>query len=498
MFKKILIANRGEIAVRVMRACKEMGIATVAIFSDIDRSAQHVSYADEAYHIGKSPAGESYLSIKKIIDVALKSHADAVHPGYGFLAENPRFADAVEKHGLKFIGPDVDTIRLLGDKITARELMEKAGVPIVPGIKKPVKNSADAHNAAIKIGYPLLLKAAAGGGGKGMRIVSSKKELDGLFKMAQSEARSAFGDDRIYIEKYLQNPRHIEIQILADKYGNIIHLGERECSIQRRHQKVIEESPSPIVDPGMRQVMGQTAIQAAKASKYINAGTVEFLVDQDKQFYFLEVNTRLQVEHPVTEMVTGIDLVREQLLIASGEKLSSQQNQIEVNGSAIECRIYAEDPNNNFLPSSGRIQNYREPAGPGIRVDSGFTKGDSISIYYDPLIAKLVAWGEIRERAIQRMKRALDEYVITGIKTVIPFLKLVMDHADFQAGSISTHFIEEQMSQSVTPTSVADEDLKAMAILSCLMNFQNKNKTKTLQKRIDKQNWKTVNRQLNL
>lgn len=498
MFKKILIANRGEIAIRIMRACREMGIATVAVYSEVDRTAQHVRYADEAYLLGPAPATESYLVMKKIIEAAKASSAEAIHPGYGFLAENPEFAQLVNENGLIFIGPDSETIRLLGDKMAAREAMIKAGVPIVPGVKQAISSVAEAQKIANEIGYPILLKAAAGGGGKGMRVVRNSDDISQLFKMARSEAKSAFGDDRIYIEKYLEKPRHIEFQIMADQHGNIIHLGERECSIQRRHQKVIEESPSPIVDPAMRQRMGETAVKAARAANYVNAGTVEFLVDQNKDFYFLEVNTRLQVEHPVTEMVTGIDLAKEQIRIAAGERLSFSQDSIQWRGSAIECRIYAEDPENNFLPSIGKIQSYREPNGIGVRVDSGLAQGDSVSIYYDPLISKLITWGRDRNEAIQRMRRALDEYIISGVQTVIPFHKQVMNHPDFIKGNISTHFIDEQREQLSSLNVNSENDLETMAILSCLFDYQSKKKLKKIARTPSLSTWKYETRRRRL
>jgi len=498
MFKKILIANRGEIAVRIMRACREMGIATVAVYSEVDRTAQHVRYADEAYLLGPAPATESYLVMEKIIEAAKASKAEAIHPGYGFLAENPNFAQLVNDAGLTFIGPKPETIQLLGDKMAARETMIKAGVPIVPGVKKAISSVAEAQKIAAEIGYPILLKAAAGGGGKGMRIVRNADDMGQLFKMARSEAKSAFGDERIYIEKYLEKPRHIEFQIMADQHGNVVHLGERECSIQRRHQKVIEESPSPIVDPEMRRRMGATAIQAARAANYFNAGTVEFLVDQDKNFYFLEVNTRLQVEHPVTEMVTGIDLAKEQIRVAAGESLSFSQEDIQWYGSAIECRIYAEDPENNFLPSIGKIQSYREPQGPGVRVDSGLAKGDMVSMYYDPLISKLITWGRTRSEAIQRMQRALDEYVISGVQTAIPFHKQVMNHADFIKGNISTHFIDENKKQLVNLSAIPETDLQTMAIISCLVDYQSKSKTKKIARASNLSIWKYETRRRRL
>jgi len=498
MFNKILIANRGEIAIRIMRACRELGVATVAVYSEIDRMAQHVRYANEAYFIGPSPANESYLVFEKIIDAALESKAEAIHPGYGFLAENFQFAAEVRRNGIIFIGPYPETIRLLGDKMAARETMIKAGVPIVPGLEQPINSFVEAKTQAKTIGYPILLKAAAGGGGKGMRLVPAENELEPLLKMARAEAKSAFGDDRIYIEKYLENPRHIEFQILADEHGNIIHLGERECSIQRRHQKVIEESPSPIVDQKMREKMGQAAIRAAQAANYVNAGTVEFLVDQEKNFYFLEVNTRLQVEHPVTELVTGIDLVKEQIRIASGENLNYGQGEIISRGVAIECRIYAEDPDNNFLPSIGKIQSYREPNGPGVRVDSGLAKGDLVSIYYDPLISKLITWGKNRSEAIQRMKRALEEYTISGVQTVIPFHKKVMNHPDFFNGTFSTHFIQEKLSQISQFSPITHEDIKTMAIVSCLFDLLSKKNNLSRGEIAPTSHWKHENRRRRL
>ncbi|HEX9972860.1 MAG TPA: acetyl-CoA carboxylase biotin carboxylase subunit, partial [bacterium] len=494
----ILIANRGEIAIRIMRACREMGIATIAVYSEVDRTAQHVRYADEAYLLGPAPATESYLVMEKIIEAAKVSQAEAIHPGYGFLAENPEFAQLVKDNGLIFIGPEPETIQLLGDKMAARETMIKAGVPIVPGVKQAISSILEAQEIADQIGYPILFKAAAGGGGKGMRIVRNPDDISQLLRMARSEAKSAFGDDRIYIEKYLEKARHIEFQIIADQHGNVVHLGERECSIQRRHQKVIEESPSPIVDPDMRQQMGETAVKAARAAKYINAGTVEFLVDQNKNFYFLEVNTRLQVEHPVTEMVTGIDLAKEQIRIAAGEPLSFRQDGIQWRGSAIECRIYAEDPENNFLPSIGKIQSYREPNGIGVRVDSGLAQGDSVSIYYDPLISKLITWGRDRNEAVERMRRALDEYVISGVQTVIPFHKQVMSHPDFIMGNISTHFIEEQREQLSSLNVNSENDLETMAILSCLFDYQSKKKATRTTKIPSLSTWKYETRRRRL
>lgn len=442
MFKKILVANRGEIAVRVIRACREMGIKAVTVYSDADCAALHTRYADEVYYLGPPPATESYLKIEKIIDIAKKSRAEAIHPGYGFLAENEFFAKACEDNGIIFIGPNSKAINLLGDKIASKITMVKAGVPVIPGSEGAVKNEEEALTIIEKIGLPVLIKAAGGGGGKGMRVVRDKKELGTAIKQAMGEAQSAFGNPTIFIEKFLDQPRHIEFQILADNYGNVIHLCERECSIQRRHQKLIEESPSAIMTPELREKMGEAAKKAVQVSGYNNAGTVEFMVDKERNFYFLEMNTRLQVEHPVTELITGIDIVKEQFKIAAGEKLSLRQENIKINGSAIECRITAEDPENNFAPSMGVITELVEPGGIGVRLDSGVYRGFEVPIYYDPLIAKLLVWAPTRREAIERMKRALDEYFIRGIKTSIPFHKMVMSNQNFIAGDYDTTFID--------------------------------------------------------
>ncbi|OPX17663.1 acetyl-CoA carboxylase biotin carboxylase subunit [candidate division WOR-3 bacterium 4484_100] len=442
MFKKILIANRGEIAVRVLRACKEMGITGVTVYSDSDRSALHTRYADEVYYIGPSPATESYLRIEKIIEVAKKCGAEAIHPGYGFLAENKEFARACENNSIVFIGPNSKAIELLGDKIASKITMRKAGIPVIPGSDGPVKTEAEALKIAEQIGFPVLIKAAGGGGGKGMRVVRKRDELATAMKQAIGEAESAFGNPVIFIEKFLESPRHIEFQILADNYGDVVHLFERECSVQRRHQKLIEEAPSAIMTPELRKRMGDAAVKAVMASNYNNAGTVEFMVDKERNFYFLEMNTRLQVEHPVTELVTGIDIVKEQLKIASGERLSLRQEDIKLNGCAMECRISAEDPENNFVPSTGTITALIEPGGPGVRVESGVYEGFTVPIYYDPLIAKLLVWGSTRQEVIERMKRALDEYLIRGIKTSIPFHRLVMENPEFVSGNYDTTFID--------------------------------------------------------
>ena len=442
MFKKILVANRGEIAVRVLRACKELDISSVTVYSDSDRNALHTRYADEVYYLGPAPATESYLKIEKIIEVAKTSNAEAIHPGYGFLAENTEFAKACEANNIAFIGPHSKAIELLGDKIASKETMSRAGIPVIPGSPTAIEKEKDAIRTAEEIGFPVLIKAAGGGGGKGMRVVREKKELTGAMKQAMGEAQSAFGNPTIFIEKFLDAPRHIEFQIIADNYGNVVHLFERECSIQRRHQKLIEESPSAIMTPELRERMGKAAVKAVKASKYTNAGTVEFMVDKDKNFYFLEMNTRLQVEHPVTELITGIDIVKEQFAIASGEKLSLRQEGIEMHGSAIECRISAEDPKQNFAPSTGRIVELIEPGGPGVRFDSGIYEGFEVPIYYDPLIAKLLVWAPTRTEAIKRMKRALGETVVRGIKTSIPFHLIVMNNSKFIAGEYDTTFID--------------------------------------------------------
>jgi acetyl-CoA carboxylase, biotin carboxylase subunit len=443
VFQKILIANRGEIAVRVLRACREMGIRAVAVFSEADRKALHTRYADEAYCIGPPPAGQSYLLIDKVIEAARASDAQAIHPGYGFLAENPLFAERCEREKIKLIGPSAYAMRTMGSKTLARKTVQAAGVPVVPGTVEPIASEEEVFRVARQIGFPVMLKATAGGGGKGLRLVREEPELASALRMAKSEAKSSFGDDSVYIEKYIENPRHVEIQILGDGHGNYVHLGERECSIQRRHQKVIEESPSVIVTPAMREAMGKVAIEAARAVRYEGAGTCEFLVDPDRNFYFLEMNTRLQVEHPVTEVVTGIDIVKEQIRVAAGETLSVRQEDVRQTGHAIECRIYAEDPDHNFLPCPGVITSLRVPGGPGIRDDSGVYAGVEIPIYYDPIISKLIAWGKDRTEAIARMKRALSVYVVTGVKTTVPFHIRVMNNRHFVAGDFDTNFIDQ-------------------------------------------------------
>jgi acetyl-CoA carboxylase biotin carboxylase subunit len=449
MFKKILIANRGEIAVRILRACRELGIKTVAVYSEADRQALHVRYADEAYFLGPSPARESYLRGDKIIDIARKCSVDAIHPGYGFLAERADFAASCTDAGLVFIGPKASSISTMGDKAVARATVAKAGVTVVPGTEgKGTLRDEELLTFAPKIGFPLLIKAVSGGGGKGMRDVRNLEEMPELIQSARREAESSFGDGNVYLEKLVEGARHIEFQIMADKFGNVIHMGERECSIQRRHQKLIEESPSPFLDDDdfLRQKMGAVAVQAARAVEYANAGTIEFLVDKDRNFYFLEMNTRLQVEHPVTETVTGMDIVAEQIRVAYGWKLSRKQEDIRWRGVAIECRINAEDPYNGFLPSSGRITLTQPPTGPGVRIDSGIYAGFEISPFYDPLISKLVVWGETRSQAVVRMRRALEEYKIVGVRTNIPFHQTMMDTYPFITGKYDTRFVEDQFS----------------------------------------------------
>ena len=436
-----MIANRGEIAVRIHRSAKEMGIQTVAIFSDPDRTSPHVLLCDEAYPLNGTLSFETYLNVEKIIAIALKAKADAIHPGYGFLSEKEFFAKCVTDAGLIFIGPKSETIELLGSKTSARDLLSKKNIPIVPGTTSPIKNLDEATKVAANIGYPVLIKASGGGGGKGMRRVDSQAELANAIERSQNEASKAFSDDRVYIEKFIVNPKHIEIQILADSHGNVIHLGERECSIQRRHQKVVEECPSTALTPELRSKMGQTAVDIAKAAGYLNAGTIEFLLDADKKFYFLEVNTRVQVEHPITEMVYGIDIIKEQIRIAQGERLSVTQHDVKINGHAIESRIYAEEYDNNFLPSTGTITHYQPSEGLGVRNDSGIRVGSEITMHYDPMIAKLITHGSTREEAIEKMKRALREYKINGVKTTIPFCEIVLFHPEFVNGNYDINFV---------------------------------------------------------
>lgn len=465
MFKKVLIANRGEIAVRIIRACQERGIKTVAVYSDADRTALHVRYADEAYHIGPSTARDSYLRIDKLIDVARHAGADALHPGYGFLAENAAFAAAVRDAGLTFIGPSPEAIEQMGDKVTARMTVARAGVPLVPGTARDLHDD-DLLAAAERLGYPVLVKASAGGGGKGMRLVRQPDEMLGALSAARREALAAFGNDSIYLEKAIEGARHVEIQVLADSHGNAIYLGERECSIQRRHQKLVEEAPSVAVDEALRSQMGAVAVAAALAVNYTSAGTIEFLLDKDGNFYFLEMNTRLQVEHPVTEMVTGVDIVKEMISIADGRRLRYKQDDIRIKGWSIECRITAEDPENNFMPSGGRILALREPTGPGIRVESALYEGMEVSLFYDPMIAKLIVWGETRAEAILRMRRALSEYRIAGIKTSLPFHMGLMDSPRFQWGQFDTKFLD---SYSATWTQAQADEERLAALVGAVL-----------------------------
>jgi acetyl-CoA carboxylase biotin carboxylase subunit len=457
-----------------MRSCREMGITTVAVFSDADRTSLHVRYADEAYHIGPSPSLDSYLNIEKIIKVAKQSGADAIHPGYGFLSENPEFVKRCGKAGIIFIGPTAHSMSIMGDKITAREAMINAGIPVVPGTREAIHNEKTALKFIQETGFPVLIKAAAGGGGKGMRIVTERSNVTAKLRAARSEALNAFGDDSVYIEKYLESPHHIEFQILADKFGNVIHLYERECSVQRRYQKVIEETPSPFITPELRERMGQIALAAARAVRYEGAGTIEFMVDKDRNFYFLEMNTRLQVEHPITERVVGVDLVKEQIRIASGEKLSLKQKNIRQTGHAIECRIYAEDPDRNFMPSPGLIKHITNPTGLGIRCDGYVYEGYRIPIYYDPLISKLIVWGENRTEAIKRMKRALYEYKITGIKTSITFLGKIMDIPDFINGNYDTQIIDKNRDLLKSRDIRCDILCEDIAIIAAYIDYTDK------------------------
>ncbi|MGD9154860.1 MAG: acetyl-CoA carboxylase biotin carboxylase subunit [Bacillota bacterium] len=445
MFNKILIANRGEIALRIIRACKEMGIATVAIYSEADRNSLHAHYADEAFCVGPAAGNKSYLNIPNIISAATLAGVDAIHPGYGFLAENARFAEICETHHIKFIGPTAEAIEKMGDKAVAKKTMQDAGVPVIPGSEGVIANEKQALELAGAIGYPVIIKASAGGGGRGMRVVHNESELVNAYHTAQSEADLAFGNSQVYMEKYIEEPKHIEVQLLLDEYGNGVYLGERDCSVQRRHQKVIEEAPSPAVTPKMRESLGRAAVAGALAAGYSNAGTIEFLLDKDGRFYFMEMNTRIQVEHPVTELVAGVDLIKEQLRVAAGERLRFTQSNIKLRGHAIECRINAEDPEMNFRPCPGRVTLYHLPGGPGVRIDSAAYQGYQIPPYYDSLIAKLIVWDESRDTAINRMLRALEEFEIEGIKTTIPFHQLVLNDPYFQRGEVYTNFIQTRI-----------------------------------------------------
>lgn len=463
--QKILIANRGEIAIRIMRTCREMGISTVAVFSDADRTSMHVRYADEAYHIGPAASSESYLNADKIIEVAKKSNSDAIHPGYGFLSENAVFARKCAENNIKFIGPSPEVINQMGNKIQARLTMIAAGVPVVPGTTESLTTEKDAIDTIRLVGLPVMVKAAAGGGGKGMRLITEEKDIVSMVRSARSEAKSSFGNDSVYVEKYITSPHHIEFQVLGDQHGNAVHLFERECSVQRRHQKMIEETPSPLMTPELRLEMGKCAVNAAQAVNYEGAGTIEFLVDNDRNFYFLEMNTRLQVEHPITERVTGIDLVKQQILVAEGHPIPFKQEDLRQSGHAIECRIYAEDSENNFMPNPGRIYNITQPLGLGVRTDGYVYEGYEIPIHYDSMISKLIVWAENRTEAIERMKRALYEYKITGVKTSIKFLERIMETEDFRSGNYDTNFIEKNKEILLAQTK-CDENSEDMIIIA--------------------------------
>lgn len=477
MIKKVLIANRSEIACRVIRACKELGLATVAVYSEADAKSLHVKLADEAVLIGPAPALESYLNMDKVINAAKETGCDAIHPGYGFLSENPIFNRRVREEGLIFIGPNPDAMELLGSKVASRQLMMQSGVPVIPGMKGSSMRIEDFEATAEEMGYPVLIKASAGGGGKGMRVVREHSKLRESVESAMRESKSAFGSEEVFLEKYIEQPRHIEFQVAADHFGNARYFFERECSIQRRHQKIIEEAPSPVMDPELQKKMGETAVRVIQAANYDNCGTVEFLVDKDKNFYFLEVNARIQVEHPVTEMTTGIDLVKLQIHIANGGEMPYNQEDLRQNGHAIECRIYAEDGENNFLPSSGKILYLKDPKGPGVRYDSGIYQGSEISVFYDPVLAKLIVWGENREEARKRMILALKENIIVGVKTSIDFMIRCLEHPEYIAGNTFTDFIDKNM--SLAPQK--DDDLFKLAIAGALASSRENGKTKKIE-----------------
>lgn len=487
--KKILIANRGEIALRIMRTCKEMDIQTVAVFSEADRNALFVRFADEAYCIGPPASSESYLVIDKIIDVAKKTGAEGIHPGYGFLSENPEFARRLETEQIELIGPPASAMEVMGSKLAAKETAKKHNIPLVPGSEGAITDLEEARKVAREIGFPVLIKASAGGGGKGMRTVEEESGIDEQLQMAMSEAKSAFGDPSVFIERYVKSPRHIEIQVLADKHGNVVHLFERECSIQRRHQKVVEEAPSSVLDENLRKAMGDCAVEIAKACNYVGAGTVEFLLDDQKNFYFLEMNTRLQVEHPVSELITGIDLVRQQILVARGEHLAFKQEDLKIKGHALEVRVYAEDPQNNFLPDIGTLHTYVRPQGPGVRVDDGFEEGMQIPIYYDPMIAKLITYADNRQEAIERMTRAIDEYEITGVTTTLGFCRYAINHEAFVSGHFDTHFVKHYFKPEVLDV-VSEEDEQALAafIASASLKGEVGDQMTTVEKKSS--NWK--------
>jgi len=489
---KILIANRGEIALRIMRSCREMGIKTVAVYSEADRNAPFVKYADEAVCIGPPPSNQSYLLGNKIIEVSLKLGVDGIHPGYGFLSENASFAEAVKKAGIIFIGPSPEAMNIMGDKLSAKAAAKKYNIPMVPGSDGAITNVKEGKEIALLTGFPLLIKASAGGGGKGMRIVERIEEFEEQMKLAVNEATSAFGNGAVFIERYVAGPRHIEIQILGDSHGNIVYLFERECSIQRRHQKVIEEAPSSVLTPEIRKAMGECAVNVGKACNYEGAGTVEFLLDENKNFYFLEMNTRLQVEHPVTEMITGIDLVKEQIKVARGEKLSFTQADLKIQGHSLEVRVYAEDPRNNFLPDIGKLLTYKRPQGLGVRVDDGFEEGMDIPIYYDPMIAKLITFGRDREEAINRMIRAIDDYQIIGVETTLSFCKFVLKHTAFTSGCFDTHFIKDHFSPEMLTAENDEEEMVAALFGAKLMTERNRSAKNEIQESVEfKSKWKS-------
>ena len=492
--KKILVANRGEIALRIMRTCREMNIKTVAVFSEADRNALFVRFADEAYCIGPPASSQSYLVIDKIIDVARKSGADGVHPGYGFLSENAAFARRLEQEGIELIGPSAHSMEVMGDKLSAKETAHKQNVPLVTGSEGAVNSLEEAKVVASEVCFPLLIKASAGGGGKGMRAVYNEESIDEELHLAMSEAKSAFGDPSVFIERYVTSPRHIEVQILADKHGNCVYLFDRDCSIQRRHQKVIEEAPASVLTPEMRKKMGECAVSLAKGCNYKGAGTVEFLVDDKMDFFFLEMNTRLQVEHPVTEMITGIDLVKQQILVARGEKLAFTQEDLKIRGHALEVRVYAEDPRNNFLPDIGKLQTYRRPQGPGVRVDDGFEEGMNIPIYYDPMIAKLVTYAEDRITAIQRMTRAIDEYEISGVATTLEFCRFAINHEAFVSGNFDTHFVKDHFKpEYLDEPQIANEVALAAFIGSIALSSASNSESSNVQQKPITSKWK-INR----
>ena len=498
MIKKVVVANRGEIAVRIIRSCREMGILTVAVYSDADRRAMHVLYADEAYHIGPSPSTASYLNIDNIIRVAKESGADAIHPGYGFLSENSSFSERCKQEDIIFIGPSAYAIATMGDKITARRTMIAAGVPVVPGTENKIESEAEAMRTIEEIGLPVMIKASAGGGGKGMRLVHHQKDVKSALRSARSEAKEAFGDDAVFIEKYIESPHHIEYQILADSHGNVIHLFERECSVQRRHQKIIEETPSPIMTAEKRKKMGEDAVAAAKAVDYQGAGTIEFIVDKHLNYYFLEMNTRLQVEHPITERVVGVDLVKEQIHIANGLPLVLRQNKLKQMGHAIECRVYAEDPENNFMPAPGIVTHIDIPYGVGVRVDGSIYEGREVPVFYDPLIAKLIVWGRNRAEAIERTSRALKEFKITGVKNNLKFLERVIQAKGFIEGNYTTHFIDENK-EFLMHEEPCDENCEDIVMITAFMEYLTKvEKASPKEMTALKNNWKDYNRVRNV